>query len=69
MKKSNETQAVGLPEMGLGLDDLIRRGAQQVIQQAIEAELTQWLDRYENVKILRGNRAVVGTATGPSVRC
>ena len=59
MKKSNEKQATGLPEIALGLDDLIRRGARQVIEQAIEAELAQFLDQYENVKTLTGNRAVV----------
>lgn len=59
MKKSNEKHAVGLPEIGLGLDDLIRRGARDVIQQAIEAELAQLLEQYENVKTLTGQRAVV----------
>lgn len=59
MNKRNEKQSVGLPEIGLGLDDLIHRGARQVIQQAIEAELAQLLDQYENVKTLSGSRAVV----------
>lgn len=59
MTKSNEKQAVGLSEIGLGLDDLIRRGARQVIEQAIEAELAQLLERYENVKTLGGQRTVV----------
>lgn len=59
MNKRNEKQAVGLSEIGLGLDDIIRRGARQVIQQAIEAELTQLLDHYENVKTLSGQRTVV----------
>lgn len=30
-------------ELGLTLDDLIKRGARQVIQQAIEAELAELL--------------------------
>ena len=59
MKKSNEKQASGLAEIGLGLDDLIRRGAREVIQQAIETELAQLLEHYENVKTLTGQRAVV----------
>ena len=59
MKKRNEVQAVGLPEIGLGLDELIRRGARQVIQQAVEAELMHLLEQYENVKTLNGSRAVV----------
>ena len=59
MKKSNEKQASGLAEIGLGLDDLIRRGAREIIQQAIETELAQLLEHYENVKTLTGQRAVV----------
>lgn len=59
MKKSNEKQAVGLSEIGLGLDDIIRRGARDVIQQAIEAEFLQLLEQYANVKTFRGCRTVV----------
>jgi transposase-like protein len=59
MKKRTEEQAAGPSEIGLGLDDLIRRGARQVIQQAIEAELGELLERYGNVKTLSGSRAVV----------
>jgi putative transposase len=44
---------------GMSLDDLVRRGARQVIQQAIEGELTQLLEQYENVKTLHGRRSVV----------
>ena len=35
IKDKQETRA-GLQETGLSLDDLVRRGARQVIQQAIE---------------------------------
>ena len=59
MKKSNEIPSHGLAEIGLGLEDLIRRGAREVIQQAIESELAQLLEQYENVKTLSGSRAVV----------
>jgi transposase-like protein len=59
MKQSNEKQSPGLPEIGLTLDDLIRRGARQVIGQAIEAELAQLLEQYDNVKTFTGQRAVV----------
>jgi transposase-like protein len=41
------------------MDDLIRRGARQVIHQAIEAEFAQLLEQYDNVKTLSGKRAVV----------
>ena len=43
----------------MSLDDVVRRGARQVIQQAVEAELAQLLEQYENVKTLHGRRAVV----------
>lgn len=57
-KHKQETQAS--PEgMGLSLDDLVRRGARQVIQQAIEAELAELLAQYSNVRTLTGRQAVV----------
>jgi len=59
MKKGNENQSSGPSEIGLGLDDLIRRGARQVRKPAIEAELAQLLEHYENVKTLTGQRTVV----------
>jgi hypothetical protein len=59
MSKFTEEEVVGLSEVGLGLDDLVRRGAPQVIQQTIEAELSVPLERFENVKTLYGQRAVV----------
>lgn len=46
-------------EMGLSLEDLIRRGARNLIQKAIEVEVQELLDEYENVKTLRGQRSVV----------
>ncbi len=59
MKQNSEKTLPGLAEIGLGLEDLIRRGAREVIQQAVEAELAQLLGQYENVKTLAGQRAVV----------
>ncbi|MGF6931238.1 transposase-like protein [Paraburkholderia sp. UCT70] len=59
MNKFTEKAVVGLSEVGLGLDELVRHGARQVIQQAIEAELAALLERFENVKTLHGQRAVV----------
>jgi putative transposase len=46
-------------EMGLPLDELVKRGARQVIQQAIEAELAELLSNCSNVVTLHGKRAVV----------
>lgn len=45
--------------MGLSLEELIRRGARDLIQKAIEAEVQQLLAEYENVRTLGGERAVV----------
>ena len=59
MKQHSKKPSVDLSEVGVGLEDLIRRGARDVIQQAIEAELAQLLEQYENVKTLAGQRAVV----------
>ena len=59
MKKRNELLSDSQSEMGLGLDDLIRRGARWVIEQAIDAELAELLSQYENVKTFTGSRAVV----------
>lgn len=59
MKKGNEAQLTGPSEIGLGLEEMIRRGARQVIEQAIEAELMQLIEHYDNVKTLSGRRAVV----------
>ena len=45
--------------MELTLDDLVRRGARQVIQQAIETELAELLASCANVRTLQGKPAVV----------
>ena len=60
MSKNKQKQAVSpAQEMGLTLDDLVKRGARRVIQQAIEAELAELLSGCANVTTLHGKRAVV----------
>jgi transposase-like protein len=60
MSKDKQKQAVSPEhEMGLTLDDLVRRGARQVIQQAIETELAELLASCANVRTLQGKQAVV----------
>ena len=59
MDKDKHEQGNGLPEIGLTLDDLIRRGARQVIHHVIEAELAQRREHYEHVTTVQGHRAVV----------
>ena len=46
-------------EMGLSLEELIRRGARELIQKAIEVEVQELLAEYGNVRTLHGQRAVV----------
>jgi len=59
MKKDTSQQSVEQSEVGLSLEDLIRRGARDLIQKAIEVEVQQLLAEVENVRTLRGQRAVV----------
>lgn len=60
MSKDKQKQVVSpVQEMGLTLDELVKRGARQVIQQAIEAELSELLSSCSNVVTLHGKRAVV----------
>lgn len=59
MDKDKQESSIGLQEIGLSLDELIKRGARQIVQQAIEAELALLLAQYENVRTLHGHKAVV----------
>lgn len=59
MKKDTSQQSVEQSEVGLSLEELIRRSARDVIQKAIEVEAQQLLAEYENVRMLGGQRAVV----------
>jgi transposase-like protein len=78
MSKNKQKHAVSPEhEMGLTLDELVKRGARQVIQQAIESELAELLSSCSNVVTLQGKQAVVRngflperevlTAAGPIV--
>ena len=60
MSKNKQKQAVSPEhEMELTLDDLVRRGARQVIQQAIETELAELLANCGHIRTLQGKQAVV----------
>ena len=59
MRKDKQEAGIGLPEIGVSLDELVRRGARQVIQQVIELELAALLEQYANVRTLSGKKAVV----------
>ena len=58
MKNTNETDA-GQSERGFTREELIRRGAQDLIQKAIEVEVQALLASFEKVRLLGGRRAVV----------
>ena len=59
MHKDKQEASIGLPEIGMSLDELVRRGARQVIEQVIELELAALLEQYANVRTLSGKQAVV----------
>ncbi len=59
MTKDTKKESAEQSEMELSLEELIRRGARELTQKAIEVELRELLADYENVKILGGQRAVV----------
>ncbi len=59
MTKDTKNGNAEQTEMGLSLEELIRRGARELTQKAIEVEVRELLADYENVKMLGGQRAVV----------
>ena len=58
MKDTNKGSA-DQSEVGWSLEDVIRRGARELIRKAIEVEVGELLEEYGNVKMLGGQRAVV----------
>jgi putative transposase len=48
-----------LTELGLSLEELLRRGARDLIQRAVEAELAGLLEDFADVRLLDGRLAVV----------
>jgi hypothetical protein len=46
-------------ELGLPLEELVRRGARDILRQAIEVEVQTVLDEYADVQLLDGRQAVV----------
>jgi putative transposase len=59
MTKDTKNGNAEQSEIELTLEELIRRGARELIQKAIEVEVRELLADYENVKMLGGQRAVV----------
>lgn len=50
------------------LEEVLREGARELIGQAVEAELAELLQRYENVRLLGGRRVVVRNGWLPERR-
>ena len=59
MMKDTKNGNAERTEMELSLEELIWRGARELIQKAIEIEVRALLAGYKNVKMLGGQRAVV----------
>src|SRR6516162_8783917 len=56
---TTETASVPLPQAQDVLTDLLRQGAQQLLAQAIEAEVADWIDRHQGCRDAAGRRQVV----------
>src|SRR6516225_9122762 len=56
---TTETRIVPLPQAGDVLTDVLRQGAQQLLAQAIEAEVADWIDRHQDCRDAAGRRQVV----------
>lgn len=54
------------PEIGLTLEQLIRRGARDLLQNAIEVKVRELLDEYDNVRTLSGAAAVAHNSYPPA---
>ena len=59
MMKDTKNGNAERTEMELSLEELIWRGARELIQKAIEIEVRALLAGYKNVKMLGGQRSVV----------
>ena len=48
-----------MAELGLPLEELVRRGARDILPRAIEAEVQMFLEEFGSVSMIDGRRAVV----------
>jgi transposase-like protein len=65
MSKSNVVEFSGREEIADPLTDLLRRGARALIQQVVEAELSEFLDRFQERRLEDGRAAVVRNGYQP----
>lgn len=57
--RGNQDRGERLAELGLPLEELVRRGARDILQRAIEAEVQVMLEEFASVSLIDGRRAVV----------
>jgi len=65
MSKSNVVEFSGREEIADPLTDLLRRAARALIQQVVEAELSEFMDRFEERRLEDGRAAVVRNGYQP----
>jgi transposase-like protein len=56
---TDEVRIVPLPQAQDVLTDILRQGAQQLLAQAIEAEVADWIDHHQDCRDAAGRRQVV----------
>jgi hypothetical protein len=56
---STEVRVVPVPQAGDVLTELLREGAQRLLAQAIDAELSDWIDPHRHCVDEQGHRQVV----------
>lgn len=61
----NDTKSQTRPEPKSILEEIIREGARKLLQQAIENEVTEYLERFNGQRDARGRRLVVRNGTLP----
>lgn len=66
MSKDTSNERLVQSEMGLTLEGIIRRGAGDLIQRAVEAEVTEMLEGYDAVRMIDGRRTVLRNGYLPS---
>ena len=62
-ESSNSTLALPVATSRDMLTDILRDGAQRLLAQAVEAEVTEWIDSHADLKNADGHRQVVPART------
>lgn len=58
-ERASDPGGGGLAEIGLPLEELVRRGAREILPRAVETEVALFLEGCESVSLRDGRRAVV----------